>query len=103
MPNVRGGLGQGWPISGPRATFVPPQRYQWPAEAFSKMFKSDINLEVLMKIATNNLTANFEDLAEKCEKLHFLIELLALEKRYLHKRTIIRKPFLCVPLKLCPG
>jgi len=30
-------LGQGWAISGPRTTFGPPQRFQWPAEAFRKI------------------------------------------------------------------
>jgi len=30
------GLGQGWAISGPRATCGLPQRFQWPVEAFRK-------------------------------------------------------------------
>ena len=30
---------QGWAISGPRATCVPPQRFLWPAEAFRKNLK----------------------------------------------------------------
>jgi len=33
---------QGWANSGPRATCGPPQRFQWPAEAFKKTFKSEI-------------------------------------------------------------
>ena len=32
----RNPLAQGWAISGPRATCGPPQRFQWPAEAFRK-------------------------------------------------------------------
>jgi len=29
-------IGQGWAISGPRATCGPPHRFQWPARAFRK-------------------------------------------------------------------
>jgi len=29
-------IGQGWENSGPRAKYGPPQRFQWPAEAFSE-------------------------------------------------------------------
>jgi len=36
-------LGQEWANSGPRAKFGPPQRFQWPAEAFTKIFKSKIS------------------------------------------------------------
>jgi len=36
MPILRIDLRQGWAISGPRATCGPPQRFQWPAEAFRK-------------------------------------------------------------------
>jgi len=32
-------LQQGWAISGPRAPCGPPQRFQWPAEAFKKKFQ----------------------------------------------------------------
>jgi len=35
--------GQGWANSGPRAKCGPPQRFQWQAEAFSKIFKSEIS------------------------------------------------------------
>jgi len=33
-------LYQWWANSGPRAKWGPPQRFQWPAEAFAKIFKS---------------------------------------------------------------
>jgi len=36
-------LWQGWANSGPRAKRDPPQRFQWPAEAFRKIFKSEIS------------------------------------------------------------
>ena len=31
---------QGWANSGPRAIYGQPQRFQWPAEALRKIFKS---------------------------------------------------------------
>jgi len=34
-------LKQRWAINGPRATRGPPQRFQWPAEAFRTIFKSE--------------------------------------------------------------
>jgi len=40
---VKYDLAQGWAISGPLATCGPPQRFQWPAEAFGKIFKSEIS------------------------------------------------------------
>jgi len=41
--NARHALGQGWPNSGPLAKCGPPQRFQWPAEAFTKIFKCKIS------------------------------------------------------------
>jgi len=35
-------LTQEWANSGPRAKCGPTQRFQWPAEAFRKIFKSEI-------------------------------------------------------------
>jgi len=35
-------LSQGWANSGPQAKCCPPQRFQWPAEALRKIFKSEI-------------------------------------------------------------
>ena len=37
------GLEQGWANSGPRAKCGPPQRFQWPAQAFRKIVKSEIS------------------------------------------------------------
>ena len=34
--SAQNALGLGWAVSGPRATCGPPQRFQWPAEAFRK-------------------------------------------------------------------
>jgi len=36
-------LGQGRANSGPRAKCGPPKRFQWPAEAFRKIFQSEIS------------------------------------------------------------
>jgi len=33
---------QGWANSSPRAKCGPPQGFQWPTEAFRKIFKSEI-------------------------------------------------------------
>jgi len=34
-------IGQGWAISGPRTTFVPPQRIQCPRKHSRKIFKCE--------------------------------------------------------------
>jgi len=36
-------LAQGWANRGTRATRSPPQRFQWPTEAFRKIFKSEMS------------------------------------------------------------
>jgi len=37
------GLEQGWANSGPRAKSGRPQRFQWPAQAFRKIVKSEMS------------------------------------------------------------
>jgi len=37
-------LGQGWANSGPRAKCGPPQRFEWPAEAFMKYGQIILNV-----------------------------------------------------------
>jgi len=49
-------LTQGWAISGPWATCGPPQRFQWPAEAFLKNIKSEISSNLSQKMLVLKLT-----------------------------------------------
>ena len=50
-------LGQGWAISGPRATCGPPQRFKWSVETFRSIFKSKISSDLVLRLTCQRLAS----------------------------------------------